>query len=77
MKCRDVDDLAWRLATAVRTWAAVDSDVASVGWTRTNEGKWDDCRCEMINLADEILAMGKGDGGKSRRPSENKKRGNA
>lgn len=77
MKSHDIGDMARQLATAVRKWAEVDSNVADVGWTRTNEGKWDDCRCEMINLADEVLAMGKGNGGKRRSLGVSKKRGKA
>lgn len=57
MKNSDIKVLARKLATAVHKWAEVDSNVADVGWTRENEGKWDDCRSAMIGLADEVLAL--------------------
>lgn len=52
-----INDLALKLAMAVCRWRKVDSYVADVGWTRENEGEWDDCRAMMSDLADEVLSM--------------------
>ena len=52
-----VNDLALKLATAVCKWRKVDSNVADVGWTRENEGEWDECRAVMSDLADEVLSV--------------------
>lgn len=57
MKTENIASLARQLATAVKEWAKVDSNVADVGWTKANEWKWDDCRDVMIELADKVLAL--------------------
>lgn len=57
MKTNNIETLAMQLATAVKEWAKVDSNVADVGWTKENEWKWDDCRDVMTDLADKVLAL--------------------
>ena len=52
-----VNDLALKLATADCKWRKVDSNVADVGWTRENEGEWDECRAVMSDLADEVICV--------------------
>ena len=56
VECRSVAEcgLALKLAKAVNAWADCDQDVADQGWTKENEGVWDDRRNEMLDLADEI-----------------------
>ena len=56
IECRSVVErgLALKLAKAVNAWADIDQDVADQGWTKENEGVWDDRRNEMLDLADEI-----------------------
>lgn len=43
-----------KLLDALDAWRVVDNDVADNGWTRENEGAWDDAKARMIALADEV-----------------------
>ena len=66
MKTENIASLARQLATAVKEWAKVDSNVADVGWTKANEWKWDDCRDAMTELADKVLALTKTSAGRKK-----------
>ena len=49
--------LALKLAKAVNAWVEIDEDVADHGWTKENEGIWDERRNEMLDLADRIYKV--------------------
>ena len=66
MKAENIASLARQLATAVKEWAKVDSNVADVGWTKANEWKWDDCRDVMTELADKVLTLTKTSSGRKK-----------
>ena len=59
IECRSVAErgLALKLAKAVNAWADIDECVADQGWTKENEGVWDDRRNAMLDLTDRIYKV--------------------